>query len=437
MLAVKWRRLKSRSLSNKRGSLILLSYTLVAFITAWTAGTFQHGINNLNYAQTNIAKTQAMHSAEAGINQAIAWMRSQPSPPAGANAFTPTLAGGTTSASGATYTVTIDPDDDNANNPQNLYTLSVSSTVGAVTSVVQAVLRTESYARYAYFTDSEESLSCYQRWGNTYCYSNNIWFTNGDVLNGPVRSNDQFNMHGTPVFNGDVTSASASINYYNNSADPTFNGTLTLGAEQTTIPMAATELRTGAATASGQWYEGSTTITFQSDGTLLVTNAAAGLNNAVVAAPANGAIFVNGGDATVSGTLNGSISVGSSENIVVADHIDYAVDPQVDPTSDDMLGLIAEEEVQVPTSAPSNLRINASVMAINESFDVIDSSSLPNKGDLTIYGGLIQTRRGTVGTTSGNGYTKDYNYDSRLAETSPPFYPTTGEYEIVMWQQTQ
>lgn len=435
------RRMKHRRrvlASDRRGTFLIISYTLVAFLTAWSAGTFKHSLANINLAQTNLEKIQAMHSAEAGVNQAIVWMRSQPSPPAGANAFTPQLTGGTSANNGATYTVSIDPDDNNAANPQNLYTITVSSTVNNVTSQIQAVLRTESYARYAYFTDSEETAqTCYNYWFGSYCFGgSNIWFTTGDVLNGPVRSNDQFNMNGTPVFNGDVTSAAATINYYNNSANPTFNGDLTLSASSTTVPMAATELRVGAVT-GGQWYEGDTTITLQADGSMLVTNATNGWTNQVVAAPANGAIFVNGGDAMVSGTLDGSLTIGTSDNIVIEDHIDYAVDPQVDPTSDDMLGLIAEQEVQVPTSAPSNLRINASVMAIDESFDVVNSSSLPNKGNLTIYGGLIQTRRGTVGTISGNGYTKDYHYDDRLAETSPPFYPTTGEYEIVMWQQIQ
>jgi hypothetical protein len=44
-----------------------------------------------------------------------------------------------------------------------------------------------------------------------------------------------------------------------------------------------------------------------------------------------------------------------------------------------------------------------------------------------------------VGTFSGtppvlqNGFLKNYLYDDRLMFDAPPFFPTTGNYEIVSW----
>jgi hypothetical protein len=51
---------------------------------------------------------------------------------------------------------------------------------------------------------------------------------------------------------------------------------------------------------------------------------------------------------------------------------------------------------------------------------------------------VIQKKRGPVGTLSGDtlatGYMKDYRYDARLADSPPPFYPTTGQYDVKSWQ---
>jgi hypothetical protein len=61
------------------------------------------------------------------------------------------------------------------------------------------------------------------------------------------------------------------------------------------------------------------------------------------------------------------------------------------------------------------------------------------KGSLHLLGGVIQKKRGPVGTFSGTslvtGYNKDYKYDRRLADNPPPFFPTTGEYDLKSWQE--
>ena len=80
-------------------------------------------------------------------------------------------------------------------------------------------------------------------------------------------------------------------------------------------------------------------------------------------------------------------------------------------------------------------------MALGNSFTVEDWNQGPPKGTLTVLGGIIQDYRGPVGTfnpstnTKVSGYTKNYQYDARLMTNPPPFYPTTGDYVIVSWQE--
>lgn len=60
------------------------------------------------------------------------------------------------------------------------------------------------------------------------------------------------------------------------------------------------------------------------------------------------------------------------------------------------------------------------------------------RGNLRVLGGIIQKKRGPVGTFNGNalqsGYNKDYNYDARMMNNPPPFFPTTGQFDVLSWQ---
>ncbi|HUG85608.1 MAG TPA: hypothetical protein VMM13_13655, partial [Euzebya sp.] len=53
-------------------------------------------------------------------------------------------------------------------------------------------------------------------------------------------------------------------------------------------------------------------------------------------------------------------------------------------------------------------------------------------GDLYVNGAIAQTFRGPVGTVGCTGYDKDYNYDPRLAFTSPPKFINPVEAQWVV-----
>jgi hypothetical protein len=222
--------------------------------------------------------------------------------------------------------------------------------------------------------------------------------------------------------------------------NPQFNGGLSLNAGSITLPTSVTQLRVAASSADGAWYTGNTTIRLQSDGTMLVTNAARGWVNRSQPLPANGAIFVNGGNATVSGTLDGQLTIGTNRDLLIDNNLRYADNPRTNPQSNDILGLVSEQNVVVSQAAPNDLEVQASVMALGSSFTVERWWQGPPKGTLSVYGGIIQDSRGPVGTFSSStgqqlsGYAKDYQYDQRLSALAPPFYPTTDEYQDVLWQ---
>lgn len=82
------------------------------------------------------------------------------------------------------------------------------------------------------------------------------------------------------------------------------------------------------------------------------------------------------------------------------------------------------------------MKINASIYAFNESFYVQDYNEGDPKGQLTIFGSLMQNYRGAVGTFSGNnivtGYYKNYIYDNKILEGISSFGGTPAKRENML-----
>jgi len=80
-------------------------------------------------------------------------------------------------------------------------------------------------------------------------------------------------------------------------------------------------------------------------------------------------------------------------------------------------------------------------MAFDKSFYVENWRYRRPSGKLTVWGGIIQAYRGPVGTfypSTGkiaSGYYKDYHYDKRVIDNPPPYFPTTGRYELGEWKE--
>lgn len=427
----------------KKGFMLVAIYGVVAVLTILGGSLLVEVVSEKRHVDMSRRELQALYIAESGADAGFLWLRDQSSPPAGTDPLTPSGLQGVDLEFG-TFSVVIDPYDTNPATSQNRYTITATADIEGIQKTVSMDVMTDTFARYAYFTDDEHQT--------TWWWKTPVWFVSGDVLSGPVHTNSHLHVSGDPGFfdivaisdvnDGDGTNDGV---YYMHGGPPQDNPHFEPGYPLTAVdpvpmPSQATNLK-NASQSGGLYLTGNTTIILYDDGTMGVTNAAEGWTNENMALPANGAVYVDNGDVAVSGTLSGQLSIGSEDDIIIADNILYADDPRVDSTSTDMLALIAENDVVVDSSAPYNLEIDASIMAMADSFFVENYANPPAKGTLTVLGGIIQDQRGAVGTfnsTTGSrvsGYSKNYIYDTRLQSQNPPYYPDTGDYVVILWQR--
>jgi hypothetical protein len=136
------------------------------------------------------------------------------------------------------------------------------------------------------------------------------------------------------------------------------------------------------------------------------------------------------GDLWIQGDYNHSVTFGADNDIVVENSVTH------DAADDVLLGLIANEWIRVhhrtglgsepytscsnTAGGPTNMRIEAALLALNDSFTVDRYFCGGSLGTLTVVGAIAQKFRGPVGTSGGTGYIKNYQYDDRLRFRTPP-----------------
>jgi hypothetical protein len=180
----------------------------------------------------------------------------------------------------------------------------------------------------------------------------------------------------------------------------------------------------------------------------------------------NGVLYSTGNITSLKGTLANNYENGSSivtrnawtiatdvnggKNITITDNLQYKTEPNdKQPATHPSnlraatLGLVAQDVI-LSSSTPNNLTIDGVILAggentANGSFYNADWNGA-KKNNLNVLGGIIQKKRGPVGTfnPSNNvqitGYNKNYKYDPRMVDSPPPFFPTTGQFDVKSWQ---
>lgn len=415
---------------------ILISVYLVLVLLLMMGGTLAaYAVAEFQSAQRSQAGMKAFYLTEAALDQGYQWLRAQAGPPGGTTPLV--LNGGWQSLGEGQFLVRVDPADQNPSSYIKRYTVQGWGSSGdpaAPLAVRRSDLfvQVQSFAEFSYLTNSEIAPS-----------GQRVWFITGDRIEGPAHTNGQFSMRGRPTFDGPVSSVSGRINFFApppaEGNRPNFNSGLRLNAPSKPLPTSIPAILVNAAAHGGTTFQGDTTITLLPDGNVRVTNAARRLSNALLPAPGNGVIYVNGGNLSLSGTVNGQMTVCATGDVRLTNSVLCADNPQTNQDSDDLLGILAGRSVVVARSAPMSLTVQASIMALNTSFIVENYWVGPPKGTLTVFGGINQSKRGPVGTFSGasgrrlSGYTKDYHYDQRLQNRIPPFFPLTGDYSTTGW----
>ncbi len=281
-----------------------------------------------------------------------------------------------------------------------------------------------------------------------------IVFKTGDVIDGPIFSDDTFRICGAPTFDSQVYSGNiyapantVDVNSGCTGFGPNFNGLTPAKVGNQTPPLTINDATP--AKNYGCYYNGNVTIalTSPSKGNTNITVSGSGVtvtknagntnscpvgSSFALSSMTSGLIYVTG-QVTISGTMSGLLDVVSGTNILISNNLEY---PQSDinftseTDTTDSLGLIANNSVEVltvPSSFP-NIIIDAAIMAATDSFYVQNWTSAPSLGNLNLFGAIAQNYRGPVGTVGspGTGYTKSYQYDTSLQSLWPPYFLPPG-----------
>ena len=307
-----------------------------------------------------------------------------------------------------------------------------------------------------------------------------IDFVAGDVINGPLHSEDTLAICGSngqgPVFgrptaggvvHDDTIQAAGvstegqngcSLTYTINPSGNTLNTTspsltppptnaqlllIALPAYQftgrTTIVLNGATMTVTNANISG----GSETVPFPSNGVVYVSTASSGCPVNYTPFTANTAYTgdTNCGNVYVSGTYSSSLTIASDNDIIINGNLTTA------SPSTTLLGLVANDFVRVyhpvtsrtgttsgqcgssaanGTGSLTNPTFDAAILAVNHSFIVDNYDCGASLGTLTIDGAVAQLFRGPVGTSGGfsssTGYLKNYTYNDSLMSVEPPYF---------------
>jgi len=321
---------------------------------------------------------------------------------------------------------------------------------------------------------------------NSYCRT--ISFVGGDLIKGPLHTNDALVVCEEPTFGRtasdpiEVSSPpkgwySTGDDYLNASSNcngkPKFTGTFRTNSAVLIPPATNSQLKTIAEPQfrfekqvkiclNGGSMTVNTSITSGSeckgDGTVLYTGAI----------PKNGVVYVSNGTCTgayspflttypavsecgnvyVEGSYSGQLTIAAENDIVVSGSV-------INTSEEGMLGLIANNFIRVyhpvetaidgngntycKGNAPgglSDVKIDAAILAINHSFIVDNYDCGSSLKSLHVLGAISQKYRGAVGTTGGTGYIKDYVYDDRLHTITPPSFIEPVQSDWVIGRET-
>ena len=406
---------------NNRGFALIFSLVLTLFFAVFV-DTYCVLVNsNTRFAQTTGDSLRAYYVANAGIAYAFNQLENGTTNLALTSPINYTVGPGLV----GNYSVSISSV---GSQPWPTVTIRSISSYGTATKTLTLVVQPRSVSRWGYMSNTENNPSL-----------GNLWFITGMTTEGPVHTNGTFNMYGDPIFTGPVTQSGSAINYYHGGPpqdEPVFEGGFTSGVPQVNFASATnpviTNIKTSAQSSGGLSLSGNTTIQLESSGKIQVTNSTKFGNNNPheISIPANGSIFVTGGTATVWGTLNGQLSIGCDSDILISDNILYHQDPRTNPASTDILGLVAQNNINVGATGPYNLEIDASLVALTGSFQVPGWSTFA-KGNMVQFGGLVNNTSGCTGSfdpSTGrvvSGYNQIMAYDARLQGvlTPPGFVP--------------
>lgn len=439
---------------NKAGGVLVLVMVLVLLLGGLGGGLMKLSSGIAVEVSSAVNEASSFWVAEAGIEhvKAIGQIKRKPfgySPAfdaysshlLGLNVFTGTTVRGT-------YYVSVVGDPNNYMHGLKDFDITSRGVVNAggvsFTNTITEHAKIQSFGSYMHATAWEQDRS-----------GNNLWFTTGDVIDGPVYVNDQLNIQNSPRFLQLVSSAASSVNY-SSANSSVFEGQpipLKLNATPisgqftgdhiTDIKTAALGNGTGGLSLTNDWYFvfKTNSFTYQQGATIRT--------NTVLLSNTNGGLIYVSGNATVRGVVNGKVTLAAQKSIFITNDLVYASAQSPNPWSgsftngvvDDYIGLVASNSVILTMSNAVN--IHAAIMVTSgastglEGFSALYNANNFGHPNINLFGSLSQYRRGLIWSSSSvNGFAKNYKFDSRLLNDAPPSFPYS-VYVYTGWQKMQ
>jgi hypothetical protein len=295
-------------------------------------------------------------------------------------------------------------------------------------------------------TNSFQSFSLFAWMTNT---EGNVYWISGDSVWGRVHSNGTMHMDGTPTFIEKLTTAAG--------IDPKpgvgtnkaiFKKGFETGVAKIRFPNDLS-LIAASSVMGGRSYAGNIEVKLRGgtasdgDGYALVYRGGSLIDSVYLDGGSFNGVLGATGTISVSGTLDGKLSIFSPQEISIIDNITYA---NRGSGSNDILGLVCENDVTVAnnTANAGDCVIDGCIFSRSGSFTAEDWNAGKPRGRLYVSGSIVQDTRGAVGTFSGStlktGYLKSYRFDQRLADPLfrppgfPGFYAQT--YAIGSWWES-
>ncbi len=316
---------------------------------------------------------------------------------------------------------------------------------------VIGVFKNTPFSKYGWFTEKENNGYV----GSPY-YNASDWKITGDSVYGLAHTNGHFNLAGTPYFNDKVTATTGPVLMKINGVEaPVYASGYEWGVTVNRPIANLTKILNDAIAATSVIDVGDdVALTFIPDGTvgIKIPPATGATRNDTIPlssiAP-TGVLVVRDGDVRITGAYKGQITVaaleGSSSNKgnvwIDGNGIVAADDPMLNPSSTDMMGIVAENMAYITrddTRTQSSLvTIEAAVYCYDGELTAQDFWTINKSGRVLLYGGVTQKTAGSLGVFNSGGLQHGMFYtihhDPRFLFDGPPDYPVSDKYELVSW----
>jgi len=159
--------------------------------------------------------------------------------------------------------------------------------------------------------------------------------------------------------------------------------------------------------------------------------------------PANGVIFVKD-KIWVDGQIDGNrVTILAFAEPITGDTTDIIINNDLTYTNydgTDAIGLIAQRNITVGFYSEDILQIDAALIAkegrIGRNYYPSSCGVNHIRNTITINGSMATRKRYGFAYTDGTGYQyRNLNYDNNLTFIPPPHFPTTGEFTFISWKE--